>query len=95
MGRITPWGAGSSGMLAVTLAVHVLGCSETIVCGVPMEVRPHFDGGPDWSDAGKHLYTWQRCISYMQGKVWSMSGETAKLLGRPPFITVDCAGAST
>jgi hypothetical protein len=86
MRRVTPWSAGSSGLLGVTVAVDMLGCSEVVVCGIPLDTRPHFDDDQAWTDALKHQHAWRRRLELMIGRVRSMSGWTAELLGRPPFL---------
>lgn len=77
---LAAWGAGSSGLLAVTVAVDGLGCAEVWLCGVPMDAQPHVYGGEDWTGYVAHRQAWERAVPRMQGKVFSMSGWTRALL---------------
>lgn len=82
------WGSGSSGWLALGVAKGV-GCSKVVLCGVPLEVRPHFaesvEHQPDepWIMARSHYTEWRKRRNEVQGWVRSMSGMTKKLLGAP------------
>lgn len=90
---VTPWAAGSSGLLAVVAAEGVYGCgpggSRAVLCGVPLDDRPHFTGslvhpaGKRWSSADSHWRGWKRNLDRMRGWVRSMSGRTRDHLGAP------------
>ena len=79
------WG-GSSGLFGARVA-FAAGCERVILCGVPLDERPHFHtsdqwGTGPWRDAkihrgevAKHIDRWKN--------VRSMSGWTAQILGTP------------
>lgn len=82
------WGAGSSGLYAVTVALH-LGL-RAILCGVPMDARPHFAGATgaededgNWAEWEQHRSKWRDKRHVIAGRVKSMSGWTRELLGAP------------
>lgn len=85
-----PWPGGSSGMYAVTVALH-LRCTRIVLCGVPMTKDPHFAEskvhpvGKRWTQADAHWRAWRKPenLGRMRGKVRSMSGRTRMLLGGP------------
>lgn len=79
------WDGGSSGLLAVAVC-HELGMERVILCGVPIERRPHFhdrDDGRPWKYADTHWRKWKKAAPKMAGWVRSMSGRTRDLLGEP------------
>lgn len=73
------WG-GSSGLLAVGVALE-LGAPKVVVCGVPMDARPHFNREGEWGGATKYRDRWVEQRETMRGRVRSMSGWTKALLG--------------
>jgi hypothetical protein len=74
--------SGSSGLFAVQVALE-LGCDRIVLCGVPMDARPHFNG-PAWHDHWTYRATWQRWQAAEElENVRSMSGWTRELLGEP------------
>jgi len=85
---IRPWGGGSSGLLAVTVA-YALGCQRVVLCGVPMTDTPHFHESfvhqrkGVWGSSNTHWRVWKMMEHRMQGWVKSMSGRTKELLGAP------------
>lgn len=85
---IQPWGGGSSGMLAVQVAVE-LGCTRVVMCGIPMDDGPHFTESAEfslkqhWKAVAGHWKAWVRGTARMLGRVRSMSGRTRELLGAP------------
>lgn len=82
------WGPGSSSLFAVTVALE-LGYNRILLCGVPMDSRPHavdagtWDGEP-WPDreVAIHREGWVYHKGRLGG-VRSMSGWTASHLGGP------------
>lgn len=80
------WGAGSSGMLGMVVALDGLGCDEVVLCGIPMDDRTHFFDRQRWRACGVHRKAWERNVGRMKGRVWSMSGWTRELLGYPPWL---------
>lgn len=84
------WRTGSSGLLAVGVALDGLGCTKVVLCGVPLTVSPHFKEsvvhtpGEDWRSAEGHWNGWLRERKRFESRVRSMSGRTRhKLLGPP------------
>lgn len=76
------WG-GSSGLLCVKLAID-LGCSHIVLAGVPMlKTARHYDDDRHWIEARQYWPAWERRVPEMAGRVRSLSGWTAKLLGMP------------
>ena len=74
---------GSSGLLAVTVALH-LGYDKVILCGVPLDRQMrHYDSEELWQEAHKYRAGWVKHLPKMQGKVKSFSGWTSRLLGAP------------
>lgn len=74
---------GSSGLLAVQVALEHLGVNRAVLCGIPMENTPRFDDSRDWNEALKYQDAWKQYRPEMQGKVKSMSGWTRTVLGPP------------
>lgn len=80
--RADNW-AGSSGLLAVTVALG-LGCERVICCGVPLDYNlGHYNDPVPWRDAVNYRIGWTRSIPKMAGRVRSMSGWTMALIGAP------------
>lgn len=77
---------GSSGLFAVRLALHHLGAGRVVLAGMPIDNAPHFYDGPRRSGPGFVPYRpfWRAAArSGFAGRVRSLSGWTAGLLGRP------------
>ncbi len=72
---------GSSGYHAVEVALH-LGAARVVTCGIPMDGQPHFFGTA-WVSAMAHRDAWAASVKEFDGRVRSMSGWTAELLGTP------------
>jgi hypothetical protein len=84
---------GSSGLLAVQVALE-LGL-RAVLCGIPMDRRPHFQGstaeGPfqtEYPESDRQKLqgfrgVWESEMSRLQGCVRSMSGWTCDVLGSP------------
>ena len=88
---VRSWGKGSSGMLGVTVAVKL--ADEVVLCGIPMDPRPHFHNDRTWTGSVVHGRAWTENVERMRGRVWSMSGWTRELLGFPPWLQ-DAQGAA-
>lgn len=75
---------GSSGLLAITVALH-LGYQKIILCGVPLDKKAGHYFSPDepWMDAPRYRHAWIKHQDEMHGRVKSMSGWTQALLGAP------------
>lgn len=79
---IESWG-GSSGLLCVAVAVE-LGCTHVVLAGVPMrKTACHYDDPRQWHEARQYWPRWEASMPQMAGRVRSMSGWTADLLGMP------------
>lgn len=78
--RLPNWG-GSSGLLAVQVALH-LGADRVVMCGVPMTIAPHYDSEASWRDSGNYKKAFVTRQTQLTA-VRSMSGWTRELLGAP------------
>lgn len=80
--RWQPHGASaSSGIFAAKVALE--DCERVILAGVPMDGRKHFARGKPWKRHARFMDGWREAVPYLQGRVTSMSGLTAKVLGEP------------
>lgn len=87
---IEGWASGSSGLLGIGVALAA-GCRRIVLCGVPMEKRPHFAESTvhqptkPWNAAPAHFRAWTRngLDVTLRQHVRSMSGRTRELLGYP------------
>ena len=84
------WGAGSSALFAVKIALEDVGCARVVLCGVPLHSGPYAqpDAGTwqgDWParEAAIHREGWTRRADQLGARVRSMSGWTRELLGAP------------
>lgn len=92
--RRAPNWRGSSGLLAVTVALE-LGAERIVLCGVPLTKEgEHYDRPGLWRDAGNYRAGWVANASAMAGKVKSMGGWTAELLGEPGPVWLATAKAA-
>ena len=86
--RVCPqWGSGasgSSGLLAVKIALLELGCDRVILCGVPMTAEAnHYKRLKRWDAVDNFRTEWQARQSELALYVRSWSGWTAELFGMP------------
>lgn len=83
MDRAPNW-AGSSGLLAVTVALR-LQCRRIVLCGIPLDhEQGHYDNPKvRWRDATNYRRGWTTHLDQMRDSVRSMSGWTKELLGAP------------
>lgn len=81
--RAPNWG-GSSGLLCVSVALH-LGATRVVCCGIPLDVHQgHFTSpGKKWRDGGNYRHGWTNHLDRLKANVRSMSGWTRDLLGAP------------
>lgn len=79
---VHPWGAGSSGFLAVVVALEHLQAERVVLCGVPMDPIPHFFDRQQWTACDGHREAWKRNMDRL-GRVRSLSGWTRAQLGAP------------
>lgn len=75
------WQGGSSGLFAVGVALEV--ADRAVLCGVPLDNRPHFDRVSGWATAEEYRDAWREKHDAMRGRIRSMGGWTADLLGVP------------
>jgi len=83
--RVPSWD-GSSGLLGITVALH-LGYEKIILCGIPLDKKAchYFDDG-EWMDAPRYRSAWTRNLRAMKGKVKSFTGWTSLILGAPDEV---------
>lgn len=83
---------GSSGLLGALVAARV--ADKAILCGVPMDAESeHYDKTGAWTACRVHRPAWLQRAPELKGRVKSMGGWTAKLLGMPDAEWVsDCKG---
>lgn len=82
---------GSSGFMAVQIAVNELGCERVVLAGMPMRSEdshlPETLGPSDtpgsWWEADAYWETWLEHIDWLRPRVRSMSGRTLEALGAP------------
>lgn len=73
----------SSGIYGAKIALDD-GHDRVVLAGIPMQADDgHFSRGKNWNQCDAFLSGLRHSIPYMQGKVKSMSGLTAELLGKP------------
>lgn len=82
---LSGWSKGSSGMLAVGVALAI-GGTEVVLCGIPMTASPHYFDKAPWAACQTYRKGWTAKWDQMRGKVYSMSGWTRENLGAPPWI---------
>lgn len=86
---------GSSGMLAVTVAIEQ-GISHAILCGIPMNQNGrHYDDSRKWREASQYLAAWRAYLPIIEGRVKSFGGDTAKMLGMPTREWLDDGSTRT
>lgn len=78
--------AGSSGLFAAQFAVNDLGCTDVILCGVPMTPTGHFFSSDPWRHCEKYRRGWKEAEPVFAGRVTSLSGWTRELLGAPSHL---------
>lgn len=74
--------SGSSGLFAVKVALET-GHDRIVLCGVPMDTRPHYFDGSPWVEQDAFAPAWRIRADQLRDKVKSMSGWTRTLLGAP------------
>jgi len=74
---------GSSGLLAVGIAIERLGCDRIMLCGMPMDERAHFNREGAFTAANGYRVGWRRHMIEMADRVRSFSGWTADQLDIP------------
>lgn len=75
---------GSSGYMAVQVALDMLGLQRVVLAGIPMQAdAAHYGDARAWDEANFYWATWERNLSTLRGKLRSMSGRTRDALGAP------------
>ena len=75
---------GSSGLVAVGLALLEKEADRVMLAGIPMTAEGgRYDDKKPWTEAAAHRIGWDRTLNITQGKVKSFSGWTKELLGEP------------
>jgi hypothetical protein len=73
---------GSSGLFAVKFALDDLGCERAVVCGMPLQTAAgHFHNHAPWTSAEVYQAGWREARPHLAGRVRSLGGWTAELLG--------------
>ncbi len=77
--------SGSSGLFAAKVALFDLGCDLGTCCGIPMapERRNIVRQNINWRDAIHLRQGWMQALPVIKGRLRSMSGWTAAILGEP------------
>lgn len=96
-GSVHARNGGSSSMLGVDVAERVVGATRVVLCGCPMDNRPHFAEsiehrpGTPWRAYAAHRNGWNRARNELVDVVRSMSGWTREMFGAPTpeFLGVD------
>lgn len=74
--------SGSSGLYAVKYAIERLQADLVVLAGVGMDTAPHVYNNCNWKQAEILRTTWAEVRSRLIGKVVSLGGYTAELLGK-------------
>lgn len=75
---------GSSGLVAVMIALNKLRDDHVVLAGIPMTVEGgQYDSDKLWNDALPQQLSWTKNLPHLEGKVKSFSGWTNTLLGTP------------
>lgn len=88
MQTVDPWG-GSSGLLAVNVALNAFNADRVICCGIRLDRTPHFnaekeaDVPAEWREAERYRARWRAVENDLDGRVKSVSGWTSEFLGKP------------
>jgi hypothetical protein len=88
MQTVDPWG-GSSGLLAVNVALNGFNADRVICCGIRLDRTAHFNVGQEadvpeqWKEAERYRARWRAVEKELDGRVKSVSGWTMEFLGAP------------
>lgn len=75
---------GSSGFVAVQVALAPLACERVVLAGMPMQAQgAHVGSAAPWDEADQYWQTWVEHMEELRGRVRSMSGRTRDVLGEP------------
>lgn len=83
--RYSKWnGGGSSGLVAVMIALDEYKADKVVLAGIPMSAEGgQYDSSKLWHEAKAHRPSWSKSISRLRDKVKSFNGWTGDLLGTP------------
>lgn len=81
--HIQNWKGGSSSLTATDAMLNGVGCDLVILCGCPLDTRLNVFKGKAWSAAHRFRMSWEKRQHEFRGRVRSLSGWTANLLGVP------------
>lgn len=85
---LTAWVWGSSSLYATGVALFVFGADRVILAGCPLDESPNlYRDELEWAQFQRYRQWWEKVAHVMQGRVYSPSGWTAELLGRPEWVT--------
>lgn len=85
---------GSSGLYAVQIALTEMQASAAILCGMPLDRGAgHFDRPGPWSDTDHFRHGFCLALPVIGGRVRSMGGWTADLLGTPAAAWLDAVSS--
>lgn len=74
---------GSSGLLAVNVALDGINADRVVLCGIPLSEVPRYDDPKVWKEALVYRAAWRDEYERLKDRVRSMSGWTQELLGAP------------
>lgn len=80
----TPGWHGSSSLYAAEVAIRLYGAGRVVLAGCPLDDGPRYFGRGDLAPHLEYYREgWQAALPDLAGRVRSLSGWTAELLGRP------------
>lgn len=86
---------GSSGLYAAQIALFELGASAAILCGVPMDSEAgHFAVPGPWATTRSYRRAFVAALPVIGGRLRSMGGWTASLLGSPTAAWVSAVATA-
>lgn len=74
--------SGGSGLFAVKVALVDLGFDRVVLCGIPLDDAPHFDGKPS-PTIPQNRAAWEAIPTEYKARMRSMSGWTREHMGAP------------
>ena len=80
--RTAPHWKGSSGLLAVSVA-FTLGAERIVLCGLPLDARPHLGSKDPWHASANFRKDWLIRRALLSPRIRSMNGWTEETFGRP------------
>ena len=80
------WRGGSSGLLALDVALNNLRCDGAILCGIPLDARPNEMNAMwkrGWGEFKRFRFAWEEKRAEFADRTRSWSGWTRDMLGEP------------